>query len=397
MAAAIFLVDLNRYFRIGPSYLVDTPRLRYVALAVVIVLFLATVLALRRRPMAALSALALGGIVLFLVVLKLPGATTGPLHATGSLAENPAGESSPVTQVLPIATGIQWLGYSYLAFRLLHTILDRRSGRLPSLGLAEFASYAIFFPSFTSGPIDRAERFVNELRAPLPMPGDVWLEAGGRILAGLFKKFVIADTLSVISINETLAAHVTGAGWLWILLYAYALRIFFDFSGYTDIAIGMGRLMGIQLPENFTAPYLKPNITLFWNSWHITLTQWFRAYFFNPVVRALRSPARTVPAWIVILVAQLGTMILIAMWHGIAWSFVAWGVWHGLGLFLHNRWAALAGNRLPAWAQAGPGAQLLRGAGVVLTFNFVALGWLFFGFSSPGAAFNTLLRLFGAA
>ncbi len=279
----------------------------------------------------------------------------------------------------------------------MHTLLDRRSGRLPALTLTEFASYVLFFPAFTAGPIDRAERFVGELRSPLPMPGDAWMQAGGRILVGLFKKFVIADTLAVISISEALAPHIRTWGWLWLFLYAYAFRLFLDFSGYTDIAIGMGRLMGVQLPENFTAPYLKPNLTLFWNSWHITLTQWFRSYFFNPLVRVLRTSTRWLPAWLVILTAQLGTMLLIGLWHGIAWNFAAWGLWHGIGLFLHNRWVALTVNRMPPWVQSGPGERVLRAAGVLLTFNFVALGWLFFNFSSPLGAWHTLLRLFGAA
>ena len=148
--------------------------------------------------------------------------------------------------------------------------------------LAEYVNYAIFFPAFTAGPIDRLDRFVKELRTPLPMGDEDWIDAGTRLFVGLFKKFVVAYLLAVISISDVLVPQVKGAGWMWLFLYAYSFQIYFDFSGYTDVAIGLGRLLGFRLPENFAAPYLKPNLTQFWNSWHMTLTQWFRSYFFNP-------------------------------------------------------------------------------------------------------------------
>ncbi len=138
-----------------------------------------------------------------------------------------------------------WLGFSYLAFRLMHTIRDRQSGRLPAVTLAEYVNYAIFFPAFTAGPIDRLDRFVKELRTPLPMSNEDWIDAGKRLFVGLFKKFVVADLLAVISISDVLVPHVKGAGWMWLFLYAYSFQIYFDFSGYTDVAIGLGRLLGI--------------------------------------------------------------------------------------------------------------------------------------------------------
>jgi alginate O-acetyltransferase complex protein AlgI len=112
----------------------------------------------------------------------------------------------------------------------------------------------------------------------------------------LFKKFVIADALALIALNDMLATQVNSTGWMWVHLYAYAFQIYFDFSGYTDIAIGIGRLVGINLPENFLSPYTKPSLTQFWNNWHITLTQWFRSYFFNPFNRWMRG-IKSLPAW----------------------------------------------------------------------------------------------------
>jgi D-alanyl-lipoteichoic acid acyltransferase DltB (MBOAT superfamily) len=293
------------------------------------------------------------------------------------------------------STALSWLGFSYLAFRLMHTIFDRQAGRLPALTLAEYVNYAIFFPSLTAGPIDRAERFTKDLCSPLPLADADWIDAGTRVFSGLFKKFVIADLLAVISINDALVQQTRTTPWLWVFLYAYAFRIFFDFSGYTDIAIGMGRLMGVRLPENFTAPYLKPSLTQFWNSWHITLTQWFRAYFFNPLTRALRSSKRPLPMWLTILAAQLSTMVLIGLWHGITPGFVLWGAWHGLGLFINNRWSDFTRTRSPAWLRAPRVALAAQVLGVLITFHYVTLGWIFFSLSTPALDWLAFRKLFG--
>ena len=278
----------------------------------------------------------------------------------------------------------------------MHTIRDRQSGRLPAVTLTEYVNYVIFFPAFTAGPIDRLERFVKELRVPLPMGDEDWIDAGTRLFVGLFKKFVVADLLAVISISDVLVPQVKGAGWMWIFLYAYTFRIYFDFSGYTDVAIGLGRLLGIRLPENFAAPYLKPNLTQFWNSWHMTLTQWFRSYFFNPITRALRS-GKQLPAWIIIFVTQISTMILIGFWHGGTLNFILWGAWHGVGLFIHNRWSEFMRNRLPPWIQSPQGQKVMNALGIFLTFNYVALGWLFFTLSTPAIAWQAMMKLFGFA
>ncbi|HNF35922.1 MAG TPA: MBOAT family O-acyltransferase, partial [Anaerolineales bacterium] len=262
-----------------------------------------------------------------------------------------------------------------------------------ALTLAEYLNYVIFFPSFAAGPIDRAERFVLELRNPVALAEQDWVQAGTRFFIGLFKKFVIADALALVSFNDALAEQVRSPVWIWFLLYAYSLRIYFDFSGYTDIAIGLARILGIRLPENFAAPFLKPNLTQFWNSWHMTLTHWFRAYFFNPITRSLRTKQLPVP--LIIFTAQLSTMVVIGLWHGITWSFFFWGIWHGLGLFIQNRWSEWIQTRMET--PPPPHRQLvLNVIGMFLTFNFVSLGWLFFTLSSPLLALQVLMKLFGA-
>jgi len=293
---------------------------------------------------------------------------------------------------LASAMDIRWLGYSYIAFRLLHTLRDRQTGRLPAVSLGEYVVYVLFFPALAAGPIDRIERFIGDLRRPLEWKAEDLGQAGKRLLLGLFKKFAVADALALIALNGSNAMQVRSSGWAWVLLYAYAFQIYFDFSGYTDIAIGLGGLLGIRLPENFRSPYLKPNLTQFWNNWHITLTQWFRAYFFNPVTRALRSRKKPLPIPLIIFITQLGTMLLIGLWHGVTWNFIVWGAWHGLGLFIHNRWSEWTKGRFAALA---PGWQkVLNVGGTLLTFHFVALGWVFFALPSLDASGQFLRSLF---
>ena len=296
------------------------------------------------------------------------------------------------------ALDLRWLGFSYVAFRLIHSLRDRLEGRLPELSLEEFLIYILFFPAFTAGPIDRVQRFVQDLRKPFRLSLEDALSGGRRLLLGVFNKFVLADSLALIALNAVNAAQTRSGGWLWLLLYAYAFRIYFDFAGYTDIAIGLGQLLGIRLPENFERPYRKPNLTLFWNSWHITLAQWFRAYYFNPFTRRLRigrGGFRPLPLPLIIFIGQVTTMLLIGLWHGLSWNFAIWGLWHGLGLFIHNRYAEWSRPRL-AWLEARPRLKRLAElGGVLLTFHYVTLGWVWFALPTPALAWQTLLRLFG--
>jgi D-alanyl-lipoteichoic acid acyltransferase DltB (MBOAT superfamily) len=259
--------------------------------------------------------------------------------------------------------------------------------------LQEFVTYALFFPALTAGPIDRADRFVKDTRAPFALSAAEVGAGGARIALGVFKKFVLADTLAIVALNAVNAGQAQSASWLWVMLYAYALRIYLDFSGYTDLALGLGQWLGVKLPENFDRPYLRPNLTMFWNSWHITLAQWFRAYFFNPLTRALR--ARPLPPALIILIGQAGTMLLIGLWHGVTWNFVAWGAWHAVGLFVHNRWADFAKAHATA-LHLGP--MLNRAShilSVFLTFHFVTLGWVWFALPDVGLASRVMLRLLG--
>jgi alginate O-acetyltransferase complex protein AlgI len=297
---------------------------------------------------------------------------------------------------LATASDLAWLGFSYLAFRLIHALRDYQTGKLPAYSLADFVNYAIFFPSWVAGPIDRSQHWIAESNSQKPVMKNDRLDGLWRVLIGVFKKFVLADGLALLALNSQNAAQIHSTGWAWLILYAYALRIFLDFSGYTDIAIGLGRLAGFHLPENFDRPYLKTNLTTFWNSWHMTLAQWFRAYYFNPLTRSLRGRKNiTFPAWSIILICQVTTMLLIGLWHGITLNFAIWGLWHGVGLFIHNRWSEWIRPR-SARLEGHPGLQRpLKFAGWLLTFNFIVLGWIWFALPSPEMAWTYIRLLLG--
>jgi D-alanyl-lipoteichoic acid acyltransferase DltB (MBOAT superfamily) len=378
------VTDLSRYVLPKPILIATTPPqiFQYLILILILAIIILSLFGLSRRQSWILSFVVVV-LIAILLILKSPALS---LRAniffriiTHRTTEN------------ALATDLRWLGFSYIAFRLIHVLRDKQTNRLPELSLGEFATYVVFFPSLAAGPIDRAERFAQDLRKEFKLTQDETLSAGQRIVIGLFKKFVIADALALIALNDALATQVRTTGWMWIVVYAYAFQIYFDFSGYTDVAIGIGRLAGIKLPENFAAPYLKPNITQFWNSWHMTLTQWIRSYFFNPFNRWIRG-YKSIPAWTMILIGQVATMLLIGLWHGVTINFILWSLWHGLGLFFQNRWSDFTKNRFNASSPRLKSA--LQIGGVLLTFHFVALGWVFFALRNPYLSWMVFGKLF---
>lgn len=386
----ILLLAATRYLGLNSFLLASRPPAIGQVLLLVGIFAIGTILLLRQKESSSNPLLWAGfaTLLVFLLILKTPALSLEASRVWRLFIGQDAALSSSLD--------IHWLGYSYLAFRLLHTIRDRQSGRLPDVTLGEYVTYVIFFPAFSVGPIDRIERFIKGLRQPAKTYTDDVLVGGQRLAIGLFKKFVITDTLMIIALNPLSATQAQSSLGAWILLYAYAFQIFFDFSGYTDIAIGLAQFVGISLPENFKQPYRQPNLTLFWNNWHITLTQWFRSYFFNPFARAMRK-SRKISAGMMILVSQLATMTLIGLWHGVTWHFVIWGLWHGVGLFVQNRWSSWAKIRL-AGASPSPRTQrILSILGIMLTFNYVALGWIWFVIPDPAQGWQFVLLLWGAA
>ncbi|MFN8531644.1 MAG: MBOAT family O-acyltransferase [Anaerolineae bacterium] len=215
-----------------------------------------------------------------------------------------------------------------------------------------------------------------------------------RILIGMIKKFAIADLLAVYSLNATTAHQAGSTLALWGMLYVYAFRLFFDFSGYTDIAIGIGMLFGLQLPENFNRPYAKNNITTFWQSWHATLSAWARAYVYSPLSRSMIKGKR-VSGDVNVLISNLATMIVIGLWHGVTIPFVVWGIWHALGLTVHKLWSDRTRSWYRALKEKPAQLRIWSIAGTLLTFHFVLLGWVWFALPDAATVLYTFGRLFG--
>ena len=291
---------------------------------------------------------------------------------------------------------LNWLGFSYVAFRLIHTVRDRQTGLLPELTLREYVTYVAFFPSFIAGPIDRAERFIKDFRGLDDIQfAPRFVEGTARISVGLFKKFVIADSLAQgMALNPTNAMQTENSFALWLLLYGYALRLFFDFSGYSDMAIGIGILFGIRLPENFKQPYTQTSITKFWQSWHVSLSDWARFYVFSPLSRALLR--RDVASILSVFTAQLATMITIGLWHGVTVNFLIWGIWHGIGLFLHKKWTERTRKFYRGLKDKPSQRRIADGIAWFVTFHYVVLGWVWFALPNLEQSiqvFSQLLRI----
>ncbi|HLD94909.1 MAG TPA: MBOAT family O-acyltransferase [Anaerolineales bacterium] len=374
VSAARFVEPLSALFAARP------PALVFAAISVSGILLLGSVCWLLRGQKFAIHIAALL-IIAILVVLKWPAQA----QAASGFLRSMAGQDPALAGPLDIG----WLGFSYIAFRLIHVLRDRTAGRLPAISLRDFVTYIVFFPTLTSGPIDRVDRFTPQMHGESLLGNDQFLAAGRRLVTGLFMKFILADALAYFALNPTNAWQVQSSGWMWIILAAYSFRIFFDFAGYTHIAIGLGMLFGVVLPENFNRPYLKQNITAFWNSWHMTLTQWVRSYYFNPVTRWLRE--HNVSTFAVILLGQLSTMMLIGLWHGITWNFVTWGLWHGAGLFIHNQWTSFARTR--NLQSSSP--RLLVHLSMLFTFTFVTISWVWFALPQPVDVARVVRMLLG--
>jgi D-alanyl-lipoteichoic acid acyltransferase DltB (MBOAT superfamily) len=292
-------------------------------------------------------------------------------------------------------TDIRWIGFSYIAFRLIHTLRDKQNDRFNNIDLETFINYCLFFPTLPAGPIDRLDHFKSEISHTKEDKFDDFVIGGKRIVFGLFKKFAISDSLALIALNNTNAEQVDSTIWMWTILFAYSFFIYFDFSGYSDIAIGLSRLMGVKMPENFNKPYLMPNLAKFWNGWHITLTQWFRAYFYNPFTRYLRTRKKPLPIKIAIFITQIVTMVLVGMWHGLTWNFIVWGVWHGLGLFIQNRWSYLLTPVMKKHKENLLLNNVLNIVATTCTFIFVSVGWVWFAVTEPEISWHVLRSLVG--
>ena len=272
---------------------------------------------------------------------------------------------------------IRMIGVSYFSFRMIHFLVESYRKKIQDLDPLAYLDYIIFFPAFISGPINRYNHFASQVCSPARSRLAADLRAGGeRIIHGLFKKLVLAQLLypHILSIRPDV---LSGMGFFDAVLglYAYALYFYFDFAGYTDLAIGCARLIGIELPENFNNPFLKRNIRELWTNWHMSLTSWLVDYIYWPIVRKFRGfdYFRRHPVFL----SNLGmiiTFIACGMWHGETANFILWGAYHGVGiacLTIYQRAKRKARSPLLQKYFRSKTSTIL---GTILTFNFFALG-----------------------
>lgn len=266
------------------------------------------------------------------------------------------------------------VGISFFTFQSLSYTIDVYRGKLlPVRNIIDFGFYVSFFPQLVAGPIVRAAEFIPQLYTRFNLSKREFGHALFLILKGLIKKIIISDFIAINFIDRVFDLPATYSGFENLMaIYGYGLQIYCDFSGYTDIAIGLGLLMGFRLPVNFNSPYKASSISDFWKRWHISLSRWLRDYLYISLGGNRKGRIRTYFNLLV-------TMLLGGLWHGAAFRFILWGGMHGIGLILNKIWDSVFGERFKPW-------RLGRAIAVFTTFNFVSFCWIFFRAPDMGTA-----------
>lgn len=286
---------------------------------------------------------------------------------------------------LPLMDIFLPVGISFFTFQTWSYTLDIYFGKLKAIkSFVDFSFFVSFFPQLVAGPIVRATYFIPQINKKLHLDSDIIARSLVLIFAGLLKKGVIADYISINFVDRVFdnPALFSGVENL-IGVYAYALQIYCDFSGYSDIAIGLGALLGFELPVNFLTPYRSGSITEFWRRWHISLSTWLRDYLYIPLGGNRKGVLRTYLNLMI-------TMVLGGLWHGASWNFVLWGFLHGV---------ALAFDKLTGFYKLVQN-KYLKPLGVVITFHFVCFCWIFFrspDFNSAGVMLTRIFTAFNGA
>ena len=272
------------------------------------------------------------------------------------------------------------LGISFFTFHKLSYIIDiYRKVKPPFTSIVNYFLYILFFPQLIAGPIIRYNEIASQINDRRDQENiNNKITGFFRFSIGLAKKALIANTLGrQADLIFSLPPDALGFDTAWLGLLAYTFQIYFDFSGYSDMAIGLARMLGFVFPENFNNPYIARNFTEFWHRWHMTLSRWMRDYLFLPLATAKQNPSKAylyVCLWVVFLIS--------GFWHGASWTFVIWGIYHGLFLVLDKIFLL----------------RLLRKAGkfpsVLLTFFLVMIGWVFFRSSGFDLALDYIGTLF---
>jgi alginate O-acetyltransferase complex protein AlgI len=281
--------------------------------------------------------------------------------------------------VVPVPSILLPIGISFFTFHGISYVVDvTRESAPPMKGIADYTQYMAFFPQLIAGPIVRYHQIDDQIRNPPPRSQrlDDIAEGFPRFALGLCKKVLVADQVAPIADAAwSDPSGLTFAG-AWIGALAFTIQIYFDFSGYSDMAIGLARMFGFRFPENFDRPYSAVSMTDFWRRWHITLSRWFRDYVYIPLGGSRVSQAVTVRNLMVI-------FLLVGFWHGAAWPFVLWGVYNGV-LLVAERLTGIA--TLPDEKLAA----LRRAA----TFLLAVLGWVLFRSLDLGQAADVYAAMF---
>ncbi|HUS86662.1 MAG TPA: MBOAT family O-acyltransferase [Bacteroidales bacterium] len=258
------------------------------------------------------------------------------------------------------------IGISFFTFQTISYTIDVYRGKSqPVRNILDFGFYVSFFPQLVAGPIIRASEFIPQLYAPFSLNKREWGHALFLIINGLIKKIVVSDFISLNFVDRVFTNPHLFSGFENLLaVYGYGLQIYCDFSGYTDIAIGIALMLGFRLAVNFNSPYKAGNITDFWRRWHISLSRWLKDYLYISMGGNRKGKIRTH-------VNLLITMLLGGLWHGAAWRFVIWGGLHGTGLMFHKLWVRI----FPGKSSRSVFSRFLS---VFITFNFVSICWIFF-------------------
>ncbi|HZS05830.1 MAG TPA: MBOAT family O-acyltransferase [Blastocatellia bacterium] len=286
---------------------------------------------------------------------------------------------------IPHPSLIAPLGISFFIFQSVAYVVDvYRRDTEPAQSYGEYLAFISFFPTIVAGPILRAKQLLPQFRGGLALDAEAGGQALFLIALGLVKKIAIADYLAANFVDRVFDfPDRFSALEAWAAFYGYALQIYADFSGYSDIAIGSAMLLGFTLPANFNAPYRSQNLPEFWRRWHISLSSWLRDYVFFSIAGRRRRAAWLYAGLII-------TMLVGGLWHGPTWTFVLWGLLHGLGLAAVRLFEEFRKRRgivriNTQWSQA---------ASVFLTFHFICFTWVFFRAESFWQATGLLRQMF---
>lgn len=276
------------------------------------------------------------------------------------------------------------LGISFFAFEFIHYIVDVYKGSKAIKSFTEFALFPSFFPTQIAGPIKRFQDFVPQLSHDTKFKIEYLNEGVELVLFGLFKKVCLADNLAIV-VNRCYAhPDLLSAADMWIATWAFFFQVYFDFSGYTDVARGSALMMGFKVPINFDMPMLASSIADFWRRWHMSLSSWLRDYLFIPLGGSKHGEFATQRNALI-------TMTIAGLWHGASTNFLAWGMYLGMMIVVHRLWQNLC--RKVNWLQNMVASKIFHIFAIAFTFNTFSFGLVFFRSQNMSTAWSIMRKM----